>query len=253
MALGLVARAWLATLRLTLVVDPAVDLAGQPLALAFWHGQQLALLRWACTRRMVALVSRSKDGELVARALGVLGVGSARGSSSRGGTAGLKAVVRALRGGFDAAFAVDGPRGPARVVRTEGAGVGVVQAARLGRAVVVPMAAACRRRHVVRRAWDGFELPLPFTRVVVVLGAPIDVEEATAEVLAGSIEGARGRAEAVLRAGGDARARRAGDAAAARASEASEASADRFSTESWRSPCGAPPVAPEAPAGPLPS
>jgi len=202
--LGLLVRAWLLTLRLTLLVDPALAAARlppqggsphpRPFSLAFWHGQQFALLRWASWQNLVALVSRSRDGELVSAALRRLGVESARGSSSRGGAAGLKAIVRILRTGRDAAFAVDGPRGPARTVRS----LGAAQAARLGGGVVVPMAAACSRCHVFARAWDRFELPLPFTRVVVVLGAPLAPEEATPEVLGAAIDRARATAERML-------------------------------------------------------
>jgi lysophospholipid acyltransferase (LPLAT)-like uncharacterized protein len=197
--LGLLVRAWLATLRLTLAVDHAlVEARPRPFALAFWHGQQFALLRWARWQRIVALVSRSRDGELVAAALARIGVESARGSSSRGGAAGLRTVVRRLRAGLDAAFAVDGPRGPARVVRCEGSGVGAARAAQLGGGLVVPMAAACARCHVFGRAWDRFELPLPFTRVAVVLGPPLSPADATPEALAAAIDRARGEAEALI-------------------------------------------------------
>jgi lysophospholipid acyltransferase (LPLAT)-like uncharacterized protein len=193
---GLLARAWLLTLRLTLLLDPALATSRpRPFALAFWHGQQFALLRWAQGERIVALVSRSRDGELVAAALGRLRIGTARGSSSRGGAGALKAIVRRLRAGLDAAFAVDGPRGPARVVRSEAGHVGVAEAARLGGGVVVPMAAACRRCHVFARAWDRFELPLPFTRVAVVLGPPLGADMATPEAPGAAIERARGEAE----------------------------------------------------------
>jgi Amino-transferase class IV/Domain of unknown function (DUF374) len=106
---------------------------------------------------MAALVSRSRDGELVAAALARLGIACARGSSSRGGAAGLRAIVRLLRRGLDAAFAVDGPRGPARVVRSEGGGVGVARAAGLSGGLVVPMAAACARCHVFARARGAHE------------------------------------------------------------------------------------------------
>jgi hypothetical protein len=194
-----VVRAWLASLRLTLILDPSLTAARpRPWALVFWHGQQFALLRWARSQRMVALVSRSRDGELVSAALARLGIGSARGSSSRGGAAGLKAIVRSLRGGLDAAFAVDGPRGPARVVRSEAGDVGAAIAARLARGVVVPMAAACARCHVFARAWDRFELPLPFSRVAVALGEPIDPGAATAEAIAAAIDRARAEAERAI-------------------------------------------------------
>ncbi len=96
------------------------------------------------------------------------------------------------------AFAVDGPRGPARVVRSGGGQVGVADAARLGGGVVVPMAAACTRCHVFARAWDRFELPLPFTRVAVVLGAPLRPASATPGALAAAIDEARAEAERAL-------------------------------------------------------
>jgi lysophospholipid acyltransferase (LPLAT)-like uncharacterized protein len=199
LVLGLVARLWLATLRLTLVLDPALRLDDpRPFVYAFWHGQQFALMRWRMRGRTAALVSRSRDGELVATALARIGVASERGSSSRGGAAGLRAIVRRLRGGLDAAFALDGPRGPARVVRSDGRGVGAALAARLGGGVVVPFASACARCRVFARAWDRFELPLPFTRVAVVVGAPMAADDATPEALGAALGRARGEAEQAL-------------------------------------------------------
>jgi lysophospholipid acyltransferase (LPLAT)-like uncharacterized protein len=193
--LGLTARAWLATLRLTLILDPALDATAntmRPWSLAFWHGQQFALLRWRRRRGTVALVSLSRDGEIQAAALPRVGMAIERGSSSRGGVAGLKAIVRRLRReGLDAAFAVDGPKGPRGVVRSESGSVGAAIAARLSGGVVVPMASACGRLRVLTRTWDRFELPLPFSRVVVVLGAPLAPEQATPDRLAAAIDAAR--------------------------------------------------------------
>jgi lysophospholipid acyltransferase (LPLAT)-like uncharacterized protein len=198
--LGLTARAWLATLRLTLILDPALDASTtRPWSLAFWHGQQFALLRWRRRRSTVALVSLSRDGEIQAAALPRVGLSIERGSSSRGGASGLKAIVRRLRReGLDAAFAVDGPKGPRGVVRSESGAVGAALAARLAGGVVVPMASACSAFCVLARTWDRFELPLPFSRVVVVLGAPIEPEHATPDRLAAAIDAARAAAVAVV-------------------------------------------------------
>jgi lysophospholipid acyltransferase (LPLAT)-like uncharacterized protein len=196
---GLTARAWIATLRLTLLLDPNVDVTtARPWSLAFWHGQQFALLRWRRRRTTVALVSLSRDGEIQAGALPRVGLSIERGSSSRGGAAGLKAIVRRLRRGVDAAFAVDGPKGPRGVVRSESGGVGAALAARLAGGLVVPMASACSSFRVLSRAWDRFELPLPFSRVVVVLGPPIEPEQATPDRLAAAIDSARVVAIAAL-------------------------------------------------------
>lgn len=198
--IGITARAWLATLRLTVLLDPSLDAtATRPWSLAFWHGQQFAILRWPRRRRTVALVSLSRDGEIQAAALPRVGLAIERGSSSRGGASGLKAVVRRLRRErLDAAFAVDGPKGPRGVVRSESGAVGAALAARLAGGVVVPIASACSRAHVLARAWDRFELPLPFSRVVVALGAPIEPALATPERLAQAIDAARARAVAAV-------------------------------------------------------
>jgi lysophospholipid acyltransferase (LPLAT)-like uncharacterized protein len=198
--IGLTARAWLATLRFTLLLDPSLDLASpRPWSLAFWHGQQFAILRWRRRRGTVALVSLSRDGEIQAAALPRVGVTIERGSSSRGGASGLKAIVRRLRrGGLDAAFAVDGPKGPCGVVRSESGAVGAALAARLAGGVVVPMASACSSPRVLARTWDRFELPLPFSRVVVAVGAAIEPAEATPQRLAAAIDDARAVAVAAI-------------------------------------------------------
>ena len=179
--LGLVARLWLATLRVHVVRDPALDLVGsRPWVLAFWHGTQWPLLAWRRRRRTVVLVSLSSDGAIQARALSVQGLRVVRGSSSRGGVRGLAALVRAMKTeDADAAFAVDGPRGPRGVVKG-----GVVVAAQATGAVLVPMTGRVRQGIVLRRAWDRFAIAWPFTRVDVVLGAPIDPveEDACAQV-----------------------------------------------------------------------
>lgn len=168
---GFVARLWLFTLRVTVVVDPALDPSdSRPWVLAFFHGEQFALLAWPRRRPTVALVSLSKDGQIQSRALGAVGLRVERGSSSRGGARGLAAIVRRLRGGTeDAAFAVDGPRGPRGSVAE-----GAIAAARSACGVLVPIGSAAARAITFERAWDRFELPLPFTRVVVALGAPVE-------------------------------------------------------------------------------
>ncbi len=191
---GLVARAWLGTLRLTLVVDPALASAGDvPWVIAFWHGQQLGLLRWRRRRPTVALVSLSDDGELQASALPVVGLAIERGSSSRGGARGLAAIVRRLRRGHDAAFAVDGPRGPLGTVHG-----GARAAALAAGGVIVPAASAASSSFVLSRAWDRFELPRPFSRVAVALGAPLAPRDAAPELVAQAIDEARARAWAAL-------------------------------------------------------
>jgi lysophospholipid acyltransferase (LPLAT)-like uncharacterized protein len=168
---GLVARVWLATLRVRVTTDPSLVREGdsKPWVMAFWHGLQWPLFAYERRRPTAVLVSLSQDGSMQARALALQGLSVVRGSSSRGGAKGLVGIVRLLRGGFDAAFAVDGPKGPLGVVKG-----GVVVAARAAGAWLVPVGAAIERGIVLERAWDRYAIAWPFSRVEVVLGAPID-------------------------------------------------------------------------------
>ena len=200
--LGIVARLWLMTLRLDLRVHPSVGAAmdsGRPWVLAFFHGKQWPLLAWRRRRPTMVMVSLSKDGEIQTRALSVLGFTVVRGSSSRGGARGLAGIVRGLKaGGYDAAFAVDGPRGPYGVPKP-----GAVLAARASGALIVPMGSAIAGAKIFARAWDRFELAWPFTRVCVVLGPPLELgcpadSEDTVGKLATTIAAANASAEAFL-------------------------------------------------------
>jgi lysophospholipid acyltransferase (LPLAT)-like uncharacterized protein len=168
---GLVARLWLATLRVHLVMHESLGGArDRPWILCFFHGTQFPLLAWKRRRRTVALVSHSRDGSLQASALRCQGLDVVRGSSSNGGARGLAALIRAVRReGKDAAFAVDGPRGPYGEVKE-----GAITAARKTGALLVPMGSFAERAWTASRAWDRFVLPFPFSRVTVTLGAAID-------------------------------------------------------------------------------
>jgi lysophospholipid acyltransferase (LPLAT)-like uncharacterized protein len=78
------------------------------------------------------------------------------------------AVVRRLKAGEDAAFALDGPKGPRFFVSP-----GARAAARLANGVLVPMGSAAPRGFTLEKAWDRFRIPWPFTRVAVALGEPL--------------------------------------------------------------------------------
>ncbi len=114
-------------------------------------------------------VSRSRDGSLVEATLHALGFApSARGSSSRGGTAAFMGLLHQLEAGTTVAVLVDGPRGPAGVAKP-----GIVALARHSATRIQPVAVAARPA-LRLRSWDQTLLPLPFARVVLAFGEPID-------------------------------------------------------------------------------
>ena len=188
--LGVVARVWLATLRVRLVVHPELaQHADVPWVLSFFHGAQWPLLAWKRRRPTLVMVSHSADGAIQARALGMLGFLVVRGSSSRGGARALSTIVRRMRKApVDVAFAVDGPRGPYGVVKP-----GAALAAQRTGGILVPMGSAVAHGRVFERAWDRFVLAWPFSRVAVVIGAPVAAED-----LGAALEAAQQRAAKVL-------------------------------------------------------
>ena len=170
------------------------EAAGEPLVLAFWH-RHLLLMPYAYRgRRISVLVSRSRDGELIAATVARFGIDASRGSSSRGGAAGLRELLRKAALGWDLAFTPDGPRGPAGVVQP-----GVVMAAAATGFPIVPVAVAASRFRRLR-SWDGFLVPLPGATVHFAYGAALAVER-RANLGAAAAELARRLADAEATAG----------------------------------------------------
>ena len=152
------------------MVGPEPVFGTNPLIVCFWHGRQVGLFAHYRPRPVAVLASLSRDGTLQARILGYLGFRVLRGSSSRGGTVGLKGMVDAIRSGNDAVFAVDGPRGPAFQVKP-----GAVLAAEATNGILIPMTTRASSAWTFDRAWDNYQLPKPFAKVEVVRGNPIDI------------------------------------------------------------------------------
>ena len=162
----------LRTSRLRFVVDPAVDAhvrdQGLPVIYALWHGQVffMPLLRRYERRPLAVLLSQHRDARIVGVAAQLRGVQLVRGSSTRGGLQAYRQLLARLRDGQSVCVTPDGPKGPARQVKS-----GVIQLARHSGCVVVPVAwAATRKRQL--RSWDRTVLPLPFGRYLLVLGPP---------------------------------------------------------------------------------
>jgi len=156
--------------------------AEEPFIIAFWHSQ-LLLMPYSLQgrERVTALISQHGDGELIARTIARFGHPSARGSSRKGGAQVLRESVRIVRSGGPIAMTPDGPRGPAHVVKP-----GVAEIALLTGAPILPCALAARP--VIRmRSWDRFEIPPPFSRIILAYGEPMrlgrDADEAARDEL----------------------------------------------------------------------
>jgi len=134
-----------------------------------WHKDFLFALDFFRRRKIVVMVSQSKDGELVARALHKLGYRTVRGSSSRGGREALGELTDLVRHGWGSAIIADGPRGPAREAK-----IGCVLAGRNSGAPLIPW--GCHAEPSINlRNWDRTMIPRPFARITVAFGTPIYV------------------------------------------------------------------------------
>ena len=110
------------------------------------------------------------DGQWTRRVIERLGYITAQGSSTRGGLRGLAVMAKRLEEGIDAAFTIDGPRGP-RYVAKPGA---VMLARRSGRPIVL-FHIGLERSWTLRKAWDLMQIPKPYTRAVLIIAPVIEV------------------------------------------------------------------------------
>lgn len=162
--------------------------AGAPSIYVVWHARLLLLPYLYRRRGLFALVSRSEDGSMISDLVRRFGFVTVRGSSSRGGAGGLRALARAIGEGHSVVVVPDGPRGPREVVKA-----GVVVLARRTGAPVVPVALGASSEWRAR-SWDEFRIPKPFSRCVVRFGEPIlvprDIDTAGEDTARKEIEAA---------------------------------------------------------------
>lgn len=127
----------------------------------------------------VAMVSRSKDGELIARVGKRFGYYSVRGSSSKGGGEALHAMIDYInKGGAPkiCGTAVDGPRGPARVLKK-----GMLVLAKETGSYFIPLACSGTKVITFHKAWDKTIIPYPFSTVVMEFHDPFIIPKDISE------------------------------------------------------------------------
>jgi len=164
----------------------------RPFILAFWHGRILMMPRiWRNGTPIHMLISQHRDGQLIARTVAHFGIETVAGSSSRGGGAALRSMLKALKAGECVGITPDGPRGPRMR-----ASAGIAAVARLSGCPVLPATWSARRMRLLG-SWDRFAIALPFSRGELVWGEPIQVP---ADADADALEAARQRIEESLNA-----------------------------------------------------
>ena len=198
---GLVAlfiRALASTLRFRLE-DPQGLLQEEPekpRIFVFWHNRILMMSyiyeRFCVGRKCLVLISRSRDGEFISRVGSRFGLETARGSSSKGGAAAVREMVRELnlKNGRDIVITPDGPRGPRGMVQD-----GVLAVAAASGISIIPATTHFSRKWELR-SWDRFQIPQPGALCRLVVGprvlAPRGTDAGQLEVTRKQLEKALG-------------------------------------------------------------
>jgi lysophospholipid acyltransferase (LPLAT)-like uncharacterized protein len=125
----------------------------------FWHGTML--YPWYLLRgnSFSALVSKSKDGDLLNTVLNKWNYNVIRGSSRDGGKAALELMLDAVNKNHSIAITPDGPTGPPFEMKAGG----VIVAQRSN--VPLFLIGVKYKNSVKLNSWDKFEIPKPFTEV----------------------------------------------------------------------------------------
>ena len=171
-------QAYLLTCSSELVATPEVEkliVSGPPVIFTTWHCHLLSPLFLARRYRgtqpaMVLMASPSRDGEFIAAVARGLGFEVFLGSRRKGGVQALRQMAVWFNRGHSCGLIADGSRGPARVAQK-----GPLYLARETQSPILPVAVAASRKATFD-TWDRFELPLPFSRLALLIGEPLRVQ-----------------------------------------------------------------------------
>ncbi|MFZ0636093.1 MAG: lysophospholipid acyltransferase family protein [Candidatus Acidiferrales bacterium] len=148
----------------------AAKARSEPIIAAFWHRCIFPAIWRFRGHGIVVMNTTNFDGQWTRRVIEGLGFGTAQGSSTRGGMRGLIDMAKRLEQGLDAAFTIDGPRGPRYVAKP-----GPVMLARRSGKPILVFHIGVESGLTLEKTWDHFQIPQPFTRAVVVFAPPIRV------------------------------------------------------------------------------
>ncbi|NWF89990.1 MAG: lysophospholipid acyltransferase family protein [Ignavibacteriaceae bacterium] len=173
------------TMRISFVnkdVITKLENEGKNYILAFWHGTMLLPWYLNKNKKFAALISKSKDGELLNKILKRWKYNVIRGSSSVGGDVALGIMVDFAKNGYSVAITPDGPRGPAFKLKA-----GAVVTAKKSGLPLVLVGIGYKKKKFLR-SWDSFQVPFFFTKANVVYSDQIFVDnnltyEATSAII----------------------------------------------------------------------
>ena len=142
---------------------------------AFWHDQLLMCpLTWQSELEIKVLISKHRDGDIIAKLISSLGFKAIRGSThkagktkNKGGLLSARQMIKSLSKGISIGISPDGPKGPRHKVSD-----GILSIARLSNSPILPVGIGFKKKWVLN-TWDKFIIPKPFNQITIIWGEPL--------------------------------------------------------------------------------
>ena len=142
---------------------------------AFWHDQLLMCpLTWQSELEIKVLISKHRDGDIIAKLISKLGFKAIRGSThksgktkNKGGLLSARQMIKSLKRGVSIGISPDGPKGPRHKVSE-----GILSISRLSNSPIVPVGIGFKKKWVLS-TWDKFIIPKPFNQITIIWGEPL--------------------------------------------------------------------------------
>ena len=136
---------------------------------AFWHDQLLICpLTWQSESEIKVLISKHRDGDIIAKLISNLGFKAIRGSThksgktkNKGGLLSARQMIKSLKRGISIGISPDGPKGPRHKVSD-----GILSISRLSNSPILPVGIGFKKKWVLN-TWDKFIIPKPFNEITV--------------------------------------------------------------------------------------
>ena len=142
---------------------------------AFWHDQLLICpLTWQSEFEIKVLISKHRDGDIIAKLISNLGFKAIRGSThksgktrNKGGLLSARQMIKSLKKGISIGISPDGPKGPRHKVSD-----GILSISRLSNSPILPVGIGFKKKWVLS-TWDKFIIPKPFNQITIIWGEPL--------------------------------------------------------------------------------
>lgn len=159
------------TLKIKIIDNSQIDIINKNHIFAFWHNKLLGpTLCLGNIEKKAVLASPSKDGELISVPLEKLGFTMIRGSSDKNSVGSLISLIKFIKKGYSIGTPVDGPKGPIYEVKP-----GLIYLAQKSQNFIIPTGTAYEKKWIFKKTWDKFQFPKPFSKIVFLIGEPIEV------------------------------------------------------------------------------